>query len=33
VNLLLLEPSTWVMQTRQFKGLKQRAEHRQQALD
>jgi len=26
VNFLLLEPSTWMMQTRQFKGLKRRAE-------
>jgi proline iminopeptidase len=28
VGLLLLEPSTWIMQTRQFKGLKRRAERR-----
>ena len=26
VNLFMLEPSTWLMQTRQFKGLKERAE-------
>ena len=26
VNFFLLEPSTWIMQTRQFKGLKRRAE-------
>lgn len=28
VNFVLLEPSTWIMQTRQFKGLKLRAERR-----
>lgn len=27
VNFLLIEPSTWLMQTRQFAGLKRRAEH------
>ncbi len=26
VNFFVLEPSTWIMQTRQFKGLKRRAE-------
>lgn len=28
VNFFLLEPSTWIMQTRQFTGLKRRAERR-----
>lgn len=28
VNVLLLEPSTWLMQTRQFQGFKRRTERR-----